>query len=150
MGLIEEIGPGPIALDTACFIYLIEEDPRYLPALQPVFDALDAGRLLAVTSAVTLLEVLVIPLRGGDADLADRYEAFLTRSRGLTMVDLSRPLLRAAAELRAARSGLRTPDALQLAAALAFRCAAFITNDRAIPSLPGLRTLQLADYSRAR
>src|SRR5512135_3589130 len=110
MGLIEEIGPGPIALDTACFIYLIEEDPRYLPPLQPVFDALDAGRLLAVTSAVTLLEVLVVPLRGGDADLADRYEAFLTRSRGLTMVDLSRPLLRAAAELRAARSGLRTPD----------------------------------------
>jgi predicted nucleic acid-binding protein len=147
VGLIQELGRGPVALDTACFIYLVEEESRFLPVLEPVFEALDAGRLRAVTSAVTLLEVLVVPLRAGDADLADRYEAFLTRSRGLTMLDLTRTLLRAAAELRAGKPRLRTPDALQLAAALSSRCTAFLTNDRAIPSLPGLRTLQLAEYA---
>lgn len=31
MGLIEDVGGGPVALDTAPFIYFIEEHPRYLP-----------------------------------------------------------------------------------------------------------------------
>ena len=67
---------------------------------------------------MTLLETLVIPYRTGDLALAERYEALLARSRGLRLVDLDRPLLRAAAQLRAT-AGLKTPDALQIAAALA-------------------------------
>ena len=43
MGLIREIGKGPLALDTAAFIYFIEEHPRFLPVLDPVFAAIDAG-----------------------------------------------------------------------------------------------------------
>ncbi len=43
MGLIEELGSGPVALDTAIFIYFIEEHPIYLPLLEPVFQAIDAG-----------------------------------------------------------------------------------------------------------
>ncbi|MGI8510780.1 MAG: type II toxin-antitoxin system VapC family toxin, partial [Gemmatimonadaceae bacterium] len=65
--------------------------------------------------------------------------------RGLHLVDIDRNQLRAAAQLRA-RYGVRTPDALQLAAALQERCSAFITNDRRLPTLPGLRTVQLDEY----
>ncbi|HEY8369172.1 MAG TPA: hypothetical protein VIM86_07620 [Thermodesulfobacteriota bacterium] len=32
MGLLEDVAGGPIALDTAVFVYFIEEDPGYLPA----------------------------------------------------------------------------------------------------------------------
>lgn len=145
MGLSEDLGPGPIGLDTAVFIYYVQEHPRFLPLVEPVFAGLDAGRWQAVTSGVTLLETLVVPYRAGDLSLAERYEALLTRGRGLRLVDLDRALLRAAAQLRAA-SGLRTPDALQLAAALEARCSAFLTNDRALPALPGLRILQLSAY----
>lgn len=146
MGLTDDLGPGPLGLDTAIFVYYIEEHPRYLSLVEPVFEGIDRGRWRAVTSGVTLLETLVVPYRIGDDALADRYEALLTRSRGLTLVDLDHPLLRATARLRAS-VGVRTPDALQLAAALAARCTAYLTNDRALPHITGLPVLQLRDYA---
>ncbi len=141
MGLIEDIGGGPVALDTAVFIYFIEENPRFLPCLEPLFASIASGGHRAVTSALTLLEVLVVPFRVGNVSLADRYEALLTRSRGLRMIDLDHGQLRAAAQLRAVHPKVRTPDSLQLAAAAAGQCSALVTNDRDIPSLPGLRVL---------
>jgi predicted nucleic acid-binding protein len=146
MGLMADVGDGPVAIDTAVFIYFIEEHPVYLPLVEPLFRAVASGNLEAVTSAMTLLEVLVVPYRAGDAELARRYEALLTRSRGLGMVDVSRDQLRAAAQLRGARNEMRTPDALQLAAALSARCTALVTNDRRIAALPGLPILQLSQY----
>ncbi len=94
---------------------------------------------------MTLLEVLVVPLRAGLLQLAERYEALLTRSRHVHLVDIDMGQLRSAAQLRALH-GLRTPDALQLAAALAGRCPVFVTNDRRMPQIPGLSILQLGDY----
>ncbi len=83
MGLIEDLKPGPVALDTQVFIYFIEEDKRYLPLVKSLFEAIDQGSLPASTSGLTLMEVLVVPYRTGNISLADRYEALLTRSRGL-------------------------------------------------------------------
>jgi predicted nucleic acid-binding protein len=143
--LIGDVGPGPVAIDTSLFIYLIEEEPRYLPVILPLFEESDGGRRELITSAVTLLEVLVVPYRIGDVQLADRYELLLTRSRGVRVVDLTRDQLRAAAQLRA-MTGAKTPDALQLAAALSTRCRTFVTNDRALPAVPGLQIIQLSSY----
>ena len=145
MDLMGDLGRGSMGLDSSLFIYYIEEHPEYLPLVEPVFAAIDRRQRRAVTSGVTLLEVLVVPYRAGNLQLAERYETLLTRSRGLTMIDLSRPLLRSAAQLRA-RFHLRTPDALQLAAAIAEGCTAFLTNDRDLPTIPGIRILQLKDY----
>jgi predicted nucleic acid-binding protein len=145
VGLIADLGSGALAVDTAVFIYFIEEDPRYLPLIVPLFEAADAGRRELVTSAVTLLEVLVVPYRGGDVQLAQRYEALLTTSRGVRLVDITRDQLRSAAQLRAA-TGMKTPDALQVAAALSAECRAFLTNNRGLPSVAGLRIMQLSSY----
>lgn len=147
MGLIDDLGRGPVGLDTAVFIYFIEEHSEYLPVVEPVFAGIDGGRWEGVTSTVTLLETLVVPYRAGNVQLAAQYEALLERGRGLRLVDLDRPLLRAAAHLRA-RYGVRTPDALQIAAALAGGCTAFVTNDRRLPEIPGLRILDLDGYRR--
>jgi predicted nucleic acid-binding protein len=146
VALIDDLGAGPVGVDTAVFIYFIEEDERFLPAIAPLFDAADAGKVELVVSALTLLEVLVVPYRVGNVELAARYEAVLTRSRGVRMVELTRDHMRLAAQLRAA-TGAATPDALQLAASLATRCSAFITNDRRLPTVPGLRIVQLGSYS---
>ncbi len=142
MALIDDLGGGPIGVDTAIFIYYIEEDGRYLSSVAPLFEAADAGRLQLVTSALTLLEVLVVPYRAGNMALAQRYEAALTRGRGIRTVDLGRQQVKLAAEIRAA-TGAATPDALQLAAALASGCSSFLTNDRRLPAVPGLRVVQL-------
>lgn len=142
--LIEAIGAGPVALDTCVFIYFAEDHPRFARPLADLFSRVDAEELPAVTSAVTLLEVLAAPLRDGNEVLADEYESLLTRGRGLFMRSLDSSLLKAAARLRAA-TGVRTPDALQLAAGLAEGCSSFLTNDRRLPEVAGLRVLQLRD-----
>ena len=92
---------GPVALDTAVFIYYVEEHPSFLPLIEHLFEAADAGTGQIVTSAVTLLELLVIPYRNEDFKLAARYEELMSRSRGIRMIDLDRSQLRAAASLRA-------------------------------------------------
>jgi predicted nucleic acid-binding protein len=145
MGLIDDVGRGPVAVDTVGFIYAIEQHPAYLPLIRPLFAAASRGDLALVTSAITLLEVLVVPYRSGNHALSERYEAILTRSRGLRLVDIDRSLLRTAAQLRA-RFSVRTPDALQIAAALQESCTVLVSNDRRWPSIPGLRLLRLADY----
>ena len=145
MGLMADVGLGPVGVDTSIFIYFIEEHPSYLPVLQLFFKEIDKGRKELVTSALTLLEVLVVPYRSGDHLLAERYEALLTQSRGVRVAEISRDHLRAAAQLRAA-TGVKTPDALQLVAALGSGCTAFLTNDRALPTVRSLPILQLSSY----
>jgi len=147
MGLMADLGLGPWGVDTPIFIYFIEEHPRFLPLLEPLFKEVDQGRNELITSALTLLEVLVVPYRSGDQVLAERYEALLTRSRGVRVADISRNHLRAAAQLRAS-TGAKTPDSLQLVAALAAGCTSFLTNDRDLPTIPGLSILQLGRYVR--
>lgn len=140
-----DLGSGSVGLDTAIFVYFIEEHPRFLPLVEPLFKEADAGVRKFVTSALTLLEVLVVPYRSGDDLLARRYEALLTNSRGIEMLDISRAHLRAAAQLRAVR-GIKTPDSLQVVAAMAAGCHTFLTNDRGLPAIPGFRVLQLSAY----
>jgi len=145
LGLIEDLGSGPVALDTAIFIYFIEEDQAFLPLIEGIFTSIDSGSLMVVTSTLTLLETLAVPIRARNRQLAERYEILLSQSRGLFLMDLDRPLLRRAAEVRAL-TGLKTPDALQVATALNTGCTAFVTNNRQIPSLEEMRVLQLRDY----
>jgi predicted nucleic acid-binding protein len=137
---------GPIAIDTSLFIYFIEDKAPWVDIVDSLFEkVVSSGRILA-TSELTVCETLVAPLRAGDLAMVARYEELLGRSENVTLVPMDRWNLRAAANIRA-RFGLKTPDAIQLAAALSLRCTAFVTNDRRLPQIPGLRTIQLRELA---
>jgi predicted nucleic acid-binding protein len=140
------LGRGPVAIDTAIFLYFIEEHPAYLPLVEPVFEAIGMGKLSATASSLTILETLVVPLRSGDSTLAHQYEDILAGSRGLRLVPLDTAVLRGAAMLRA-RLRLKTPDAIHLASALSAKASAFLTHDRSLPEVPGIRTVLLSELS---
>ena len=144
MGVNPAIRGRRVALDTVGFIYFIEEHADYVPLVEPLFVAAGNRELEIVTSALTLLEVLVVPYRAGDRVLTERYEALLTRSRGVRLIEIDRRQLHAAALLRA-QYRVRTPDAIQLSAAMLNRCTSFVTNDRRLPPIPGLEIVQLRD-----
>ena len=59
MGWIESLRGHVVGLDTAPLIYFMERHPTYLEIVRPFFVALDQGEFRAVTSVITLLEVLV-------------------------------------------------------------------------------------------
>jgi predicted nucleic acid-binding protein len=88
------------------------------------------------------LEVLVHPLRRGDAWLAQRYRDILLNAQGLTTFQLSQDIAEEAARLRAVHN-IRTPDAIQLATAIYRGASFFLTNDARLPSPPGLTMLVL-------
>jgi predicted nucleic acid-binding protein len=134
MDVIERIARRLVFIDTAPFIYLIERHPRYHPIIRPVFESLSVGSFVGATSVLTLLEVLVQPLRNGRADLAREYRSILTESSGIRLMPVTAEVAEMAADLRA-RHGIRVADAIQAAAGISYNCAVFITNDARLKCL---------------
>lgn len=130
-----------VGLDTAPLIYYIEENPAYIETVGLFFEAMDRDKFLVVTSTVTLVEVLVHPLRNMNAKLAAEYRDILLNSK-LTTLGVSSAIAVQAARLRAAHN-IRTPDAIQISAALEAGASHFFTNDIRLPDIPSIQILPL-------
>jgi predicted nucleic acid-binding protein len=135
-----------VFLDANVFIYYLQEHPRFAPCIEPVFDLIASGKIEAVASVLTLLEILVRPLREGRLDLADQYAAMLAGSDHLQLLPVNAEIARRGSEIRASSRSVRTPDAIQIATADVANARVFLTNDRGIRAVAGTRTLLLEDY----
>jgi predicted nucleic acid-binding protein len=140
MGWVETLRGEIIGLDTAPLIYYIEENPKYLSTLQPFFEALDRREFSIVTSTITLLEVLVHPIRQNNHQLVQQYRNILSNAVGIEMFPLDINISEYAAQLRG-EYNIRTPDAIQMATAIQAGATYFLTNDIALPEIPDLRIL---------
>ena len=129
--------------DSAPLIYYLERHPNYAAKMVGIFQRVDRGELIGVTSAVTLAEVLVDPLRRADVKLAQDYRELLYNTDFET-IPVDGIMGERAAQLRATHN-LKTPDALQLAAAILSGCSAFLSNDRALLRVPDITVLILDD-----
>lgn len=108
-----------VGADTVVFIYHLKDHPEYAPLTQLLFEAWEEGRNSGVTSVITILELLVKPKREGKSGVARDYLELLSTYPNLTIVEVDLELAELASDLRARYgNGIRTPDALQLAAAL--------------------------------
>ncbi len=137
-----------VAIDTAPFIYFVERHEKYRGLVRPLFLALDDGSITAVTSMLTVVEVLVQPLRESNVELAAKYRMILLGARNLTTLVVSQDVADHAAQLRA-RQNVKTPDAIQLATGICGGATTFITNDFAIKPIDGLRVIHLDELLRA-
>lgn len=117
-----------IALDTKIFIYHFESHPRFGPVAATIFQTVEAG-LGAVTSMITLMEVLILPKRMGLIELYDRHLFTLLRFPHLELLPVDRALAEQAAQLRATYPTLRALDALNLGAGLLRGATLYVTND---------------------
>jgi hypothetical protein len=78
-----------VGLDTAVFIYAFEENENYLPLVKPLFEEIDKETLQAVTSTITLLEVLIHPYRQNNQELVHQYREIILNARGLTTISIT-------------------------------------------------------------
>jgi predicted nucleic acid-binding protein len=127
-----------VLVDTAPFIYLLEDHPVFLPRFLGLFEASERGEVRLALSVITLAEILTGPHKAGLPDLAKRYETVLA-SR-YSVVPVTAPIAGLAAQLRA-RYRLKLPDALQLATALDIGAAALVTHDRDFAEVQGIPVL---------
>jgi predicted nucleic acid-binding protein len=137
-----------IGLDTSVFIFQVEENPKYLELVNPIFVWLEGPKARAVTSTITMLELLVQPYRLSDIDRVNRFYALLSTYPHLEWIVPTLEIADLAARLRA-EYNLRTPDALQVATALACQATGFISNDTAFQRVSDLEVVILGELLMA-
>jgi len=135
---------GTVYLDANCFIYSVERIDPYRGILDTLWQAVGGGQFTVITSELTLLEVLVKPLRVGDAATAARFRTVLRNSPDVRMLPITPSVLEEAANLRATMS-LKTPDALHAATALLHDCVLFVSNDSAFRRITDLPVTVLSE-----
>jgi len=126
-----------VMVDTAPFIYVLENHPQFADQFVGLFEAAAAGDLTLALSTITLAEVLTGPFKAGQAALAKRYEKALSQ---YTVIPVSTPIAVLAAQLRV-QYRLKLPDAIQLATGLEIGAAAFVTHDRDFSQVNGVEIL---------
>lgn len=142
MGGLTDLDGEAVYLDANLFIYAVEGYVALAAAVRSLFEAIESGRIKAVTSDLTIAEVLAKPLELGREDLVEVYRDLIERSGHIILVPIDRPLLVEAARLRASLA-LRLPDAIHVASAVHSGCAAFVTNDRRLSLPPTVRRIEL-------
>ncbi len=145
MGLVDELRGSRICIDTAPFIYFIEKDPNYLGILRPIFAEIDVGKIDAITSTITLLEVLVLPFKTKNESLAEKYREILLYAEGLTTFEIFHEVSELSSKLRAKYS-IRTPDAIQIAVGIIYGADTFLTNDSGLKKVKDIKIVILEDF----
>jgi predicted nucleic acid-binding protein len=131
-----------IAIDTSVFIYHLEANPTYFTAADTVFAWLEEPDHSAVTSTITMAELLIVPYRHRRQQQVTDIYALLSVYPNLEWVAPDLEIADRAARFRADYR-MRLPDALQAATAACGGATAFLTNDLAFQRMTEFQTIIL-------
>ena len=107
--------------------------------------SLDTGEIEAITSTITLLEVLIYPFRTGNEALAEKYRDILLYCEGLTTFEILHEVSEMSSRLRAKYS-IKTPDAIQIGVGILYGADKFLTNDPDLRKVSEIQVLILDDF----
>ena len=138
---------GSVFLDTAPIIYFIEAHEVYGPLVKQLMEIISKGWVVAYTSVITLAEVLPVPLRSQNEQLATQFTGFIKNDDILTLLPINTEIAEKSGELRAKYQSLQAFDAMQLAAAIINEAKLFITNDKRLQQINDIDVLVLKDYT---
>lgn len=142
----EVLGFALIAFDSACFIYHIEENKRYTPLTEILFEVLlPKGRINSVCSTLVLTEVLTRPMVEKRQDLVLAYKSLIASFPHIVLHPFDGAIAESAAFFRA-KYDLRTPDAMHIATAYEAGAQAIICNDTKWKKVKEIAVLVLDDY----
>ena len=116
------------------FITAFEEKTDVDTFVWRVLKAVEAGSLSAVTSQITLTEVLPKPFALEQLDLVPVYEDLLTKQGLVEVLPLTPEILSLASRIRADRLSIKPPDAIHLASARLSACRAILKADKRLAS----------------
>ena len=122
-----------VYLDSVILIYVIEQNPAFAPAAEKWLLAHPCD---FASSDLVRMECLIVPVRNGDAARIAEFENFF-QTRVAAMIPLDRAVFDRATHIRA-NSKIKTPDALNLAAAVEGGCDVLLTNDPQLRQYTGI------------
>lgn len=135
-----------IYFDANIFIYLFERNIVYAPIIENVFIKILQQRARVITSELTLMECLILPIRKKNDALISQYQNYLKNGNTLLLEPISRQILIESSTLRA-NSRIKTPDAIHLATADLTGCSLFFTNDQPLAAQAMMDSLLLSDLT---
>lgn len=131
-----------IGLDTMIFIYHLEDHPKYSLVTEKLFESIEDSKYVAVTSIITLIEILVKPKMEGNIIAIGDYKDLILTFPNLTVMDINLKIVDTASDLRA-KYGIKTPDAIQIAASIVGGAQSFITNDEGLKKIKDINIVLL-------
>ena len=129
-------------LEDGYLLYYIEENHKYLQFLEKLFSENSKEKFLFQTSVITLIEVLIYPMRQKEYQLVKKYQNILCNSPTIDIFEINAEIAINAAQYRA-RYGLKTPDSIQVATAVNANADFFLTNDIKLKSIKEIEILIL-------
>jgi predicted nucleic acid-binding protein len=127
---------GRLYVDSNVFIAMLERSDDLAGLLLRLLSTPGrAGNTHFLTSELTLAEILVLPYRTSNRQLASGYGDWVGGSETVEARAINRSILLSAAELRAAVPSLRLPDAIHLATAKDHHCTRFLTFDKRLAAV---------------
>ena len=130
-------------VETPPIIYYVESHPTYVDRMGFIIDYLEQSQSLrAISSVITLAEVLMHPIKENKQTLVKEYQDILLNSAEFSLMPVTVSVAQSAARFRA-QYNLRTPDALHVATAIDAGCDAFLTNDLGLKRVNELTILVL-------
>jgi predicted nucleic acid-binding protein len=126
-----------VYLDSCILIYLLEGQAERRDRIRAALSGYSEGTFCA--SDLVRLECRVGPLRTNDTRTLAEYDGLFLQ---MTILPMPKHVFDLATELRA-QHGMKTPDALHLATAMANGCAEFWTGDLRLSSVGSIQVRAL-------
>lgn len=134
-----------VGIDSMCFIYQFEGNKNYGTIVKDLFLLLQNQKLTAVTSVLTLAEILAFEKVQQDKIIFDQTKVKLHGTPNLRIIPIDETISETAAILKY-RYTLTLPDALQLATAIISNQDVFVSNDRRFHRIKEIPILLLDDF----
>jgi len=138
-----------IFLDTMFFIYHFEKEKRFLGLTTQVLNLVETGKILCSTSCLTLMEILVNPMKIGREDLVEEYKMSFETFPNLMLVPLETSVAYMAAYFRVAYK-LNPADSVQIASAAVSGADHFLTNDKDLVKIKELNICYMDQIVKSR
>lgn len=135
-----------IGVDSMIFIYQFADHPQYSPLTSVFFELLEKGKVKAVTSIISLIEILVKPEEEKNQEIVGEYEKILNNFPNLEIIPVDWSVARLSAKLRGLYPKIKIPDAIQIAVTLLKVYPVFLTNDSQIKQIKELKIITLQEY----
>lgn len=141
-------GKKSIALDAMILIYYAEAHPEWGAFSRAILQCAEEGNKQLYISAIALTEVLTGYRKQKDRGAEEIFWNMLQAlAPSLSIIPITIEVADRAATLRV-KYGLRTPDALHIATAIAVGADAYITNDTKLKAVREIEVITLLELKK--
>ncbi len=135
-----------VFIDTAPFIYYLEQNLYYFEKAKEFFLYCYENDIEMITSTITIEEYFVYPYKSGKLELINNFQNFIS-SLGIRVINIDKRIANQAAMIRAEFKDFKSMDALQIATAIESHCDVFLTNDKQLRQEKKIECITLDEWN---